>query len=108
MPERPRESAKAAAATGAKRSSAAKASPFGSLGTVGASLDFTMCLQPSCFGNFDLNMAFDYTTHGKTFTFNVPIHADWSFDYTDTYTSSFNESGQVGNTTLGLKGSMRL
>ena len=67
---------------------------LGSLGTVGASLDFTMCLQPSCFGNFDLNMAFDYTTHGKTFTFNVPIHADWSFDYTDNYTSSFSDSGQ--------------
>ena len=30
-----------------------------------------MCLQPSCFGNIDLNMAFDYKTHGKTFTFNV-------------------------------------
>lgn len=45
-------------------------------------------------------------THGRMFTFKVPVHTDWSFDYTGTYTGSFNESGQIGNADLGLKGSI--
>ena len=79
---------------------------LGPLGTVGASLDFSFCLDPSCFGNIDLEMAFDYRTHGKTFTFKIPIEADWSFNYTGKYSSSFSASGQVGDSWGGLKGTI--
>lgn len=80
---------------------------LGDLGTISPSINFKMCLKSSCIGNVNASFGFEYKKGSTTWSFeNIALKDDWSFDYSNTYNASFSESGQVGDSKAGLKGTI--
>ncbi len=80
---------------------------LGSLGTVSPSLNFSMCLTKDCFGRVSANFDITFRKAGKSFSFSdIDLGEDWNFAYSGTTSASFYESGKIGDSWGGLKGTI--
>lgn len=80
---------------------------LGSLGTVSPSLKFSMCLAQECFGKVSADFDITFRKAGKSFSFSdIDLGEDWNFAYSGSTSASFYESGQIGDSWGGVKGTV--
>ena len=80
---------------------------LGALGSVTPSLNFSMCLTNDCFGKIDANFDVTFKKAGKSFSFSdINLGEDWNFAYSGSTSASFYESGQIGDSWGGVKGTV--